>query len=685
MTNSELISAKVPAISVEVRRQAVVLSLVVLAVALRILAISQNSLNGDEYTSLADAKVLGQNWNSIIYSALMHFWIRLGDSELWLRLPAVVFGALTVPVFFKIGEKLFGWRTGLVAALLAATSPFNIYHSQEVRFYSLFIFASASFMLATLYFADSKLSIRKVATVLLSGLVLVFSQFLGLVALYPQGAATVFAMKSRGPRRLLLSAVFGLPILLFGLPLIPAVHRELWHLYVVYGNAPSSAEPVITPVSAMTIGKVLFTGYVFVFGYHMYPLRFVVVAAGVCLTAILLVKGTIKLYKQSRWRMLPFAYLLTLLGIYVVLDSIGGRVAAGVSPRHVAFVWPCFLILLAIGLASFTRPFFEILLVAALAINGLSILGKQGGWTYGAKVDYRTAAEFASKWATADTAILHDGRSQGPIDFYFKKGTPLIGSWNYLNDRNLSDLLRYERLIFVSDDWEPFRRPGFDQLMQRLAGGFMTVDGRVDYPLFEYVLERKPGLESAGYSLRPDTNQLFQPLSIYGLEFQDLHLPVSVRAKDVSFQVIGAYGLPGLDAHDTVAIPLSQPVLAKRLVLLTDVVGLNRAQPGQPIAEVVVAGKNGTIGTFPLRLDKETASWDAQCQPAADCQTVYRWHKRMAIVGQNSFSGAWRDFQAGLHGVAFDLPREPEVTGITIRYLEHSGHLYVWGIALPNN
>src|SRR5258708_35058408 len=124
---------KTGAISQDVRRRGVFLSVIVLATVLRLSAISLYPLAGDEYGSLAEAKAVGLNWNSIIYSGLMHFWIRLGSGELWLRLPSAIFGTATVVVLFKIGEKLGGWRTGVVAALLAATSPFSIYHSQEVR------------------------------------------------------------------------------------------------------------------------------------------------------------------------------------------------------------------------------------------------------------------------------------------------------------------------------------------------------------------------------------------------------------------------------------------------------------------------------------------------------------------------------------------------------------------------
>jgi len=109
---------------------------------------------------------------------------------------------------------------------------------------------------------------------------------------------------------------------------------------------------------------------------------------------------------------------------------------------------------------------------------------------------------------------------------------------------------------------------------------------------------------------------------------------------------------------------------------------LTGTQTGAPIADVTLESKAGAIQTLPMRMGLETAAWDERCQPNANCETAFQWHKRLAIVGQNGFPGAWRDFQAGLHLVSFDLPPGTEVTKVSIRYGAGSGRLYLWGIAL---
>jgi hypothetical protein len=241
----------------------------------------------------------------------------------------------------------------------------------------------------------------------------------------------------------------------------------------------------------------------------------------------------------------------------------------------------------------------------------------------------------------------------------------------------LNQVGQYQRLILVTNTWHAEVRRESDQIMQKLGGTFTCVDGRVDYPLFEYVLER-------GASVRSPTGQLRQPLSIYGLEFQDLRLPVSVEVQKTPLQIIGAYGLPDSTGHDTLTIPLAQPTQAHKLILLTNVVPSDQLSAEQQVAEVFAGKKGGASETFPLRLGEDTALWDQQCPAAARCETVYRWHKRLALVGHNAFPGAWRDFQAGLHATVLNLSSPAEIDRLTIRYLAGNGHLYIWGIALGN-
>jgi hypothetical protein len=343
-----------------------------------------------------------------------------------------------------------------------------------------------------------------------------------------------------------------------------------------------------------------------------------------------------------------------------------------------------FILLLALGVSWFRKTFSSVLLATLLIVNCFSIfLGWRQDWRYGPTEDYRAAAAYVSRWSAADTAMLVDGRSQDPIRYYFPKHLPQIDSLPYLEARDFTDLYRYERLIMITNDWDQNRRSGFDSLIARLQQHYALVDGRVDYPLFQYVLERKKTPQPSTYSVRSDANQINQPLSFFGLEFQDLRLPVSVRVRDVPLTVIGAKALPAPDGDRELTLPLAHPIMTRRLILLTNVVGGGALNSGQQVANITVEDVAKNTFQFPLRLGTETALWAEQCEDTAPCDTVFQWHKRMAIVGQSRYEGAFRDFSAGLHGMVLELPQSQEVAKVTFNYVANSGQLCIWGIALP--
>jgi hypothetical protein len=69
-------------------------------------------------------------------------WIfaRFGSSEGFLRLPAVLWGVLTLVVCYVFFKRLTNQTTALLATLLLALSPFHIQYSQELRFYAALAF-----------------------------------------------------------------------------------------------------------------------------------------------------------------------------------------------------------------------------------------------------------------------------------------------------------------------------------------------------------------------------------------------------------------------------------------------------------------------------------------------------------------------------------------------------------------
>jgi len=75
-----------------------------------------------------------------LYYLITHAFLYWSDLEISLRIPAFIFGSLTLPLFYYTVRHRFGDQTGLWAAWLLAISPFHIFYSQEARPYTLFLF-----------------------------------------------------------------------------------------------------------------------------------------------------------------------------------------------------------------------------------------------------------------------------------------------------------------------------------------------------------------------------------------------------------------------------------------------------------------------------------------------------------------------------------------------------------------
>lgn len=73
---------------------------------------------------------------------ILHYFLYFGDSDFIVRLPAAVFGILSIILIYKVGKILFSEKEGLVCAFLLSISPMAIWYSQEGRMYSLFMFLS---------------------------------------------------------------------------------------------------------------------------------------------------------------------------------------------------------------------------------------------------------------------------------------------------------------------------------------------------------------------------------------------------------------------------------------------------------------------------------------------------------------------------------------------------------------
>ncbi len=123
-------------------------SVVALGAVLRLVALGHKSFWLDEITSVAIVQrpsaafwhfLWHEEGNMAMYYVLLRPWLHFGNSEAMVRLLSVLPGVLSIPLMYLLGKRLFGPRTGILAAALFALNPCAIASSQEARAYSFLV------------------------------------------------------------------------------------------------------------------------------------------------------------------------------------------------------------------------------------------------------------------------------------------------------------------------------------------------------------------------------------------------------------------------------------------------------------------------------------------------------------------------------------------------------------------
>ncbi|HUW95528.1 MAG TPA: glycosyltransferase family 39 protein [Anaerolineae bacterium] len=98
---------------------------------------AENELGSIVYGTITPVEGAAADIHPLLYYFFLHGWMGIGQSPFLVRFPSVVFGLVSICLLFRIAKELFDAQAALLAATLAAISPFHIWYSQEARMYSL--------------------------------------------------------------------------------------------------------------------------------------------------------------------------------------------------------------------------------------------------------------------------------------------------------------------------------------------------------------------------------------------------------------------------------------------------------------------------------------------------------------------------------------------------------------------
>ncbi len=347
------------------RAQAPLIVILLLALLLRLPLLDGSFWLDEAAQALESARPLSQQFNirDDFQPPLLHLItfvaLRVDTAEWWLRTwGALIPGLLSIVATYALGSVLYNRQTGLIAALLLATSSFHIFYSQELRPYALpTAWASISmFALVKWNNSNNKSYLAGFAASTLGGL---YSSYLYPFLLFGQICWIAVTHRSK------IWQFFGaLTLVLIGyLPWVPIFVQQLTVGTQLRTLLPGWESVVSTP-QLRTIPLVLAK---FLFGVLNVELTFGFIAAALCITILVLYLG------KTVWRRNPSStqYVLYWLMLPLISAWIISFWVPVVQPKRVLFLLPALILLVS---AAIHYGWKQKKIHARVAAAGLCIL-----------------------------------------------------------------------------------------------------------------------------------------------------------------------------------------------------------------------------------------------------------------------------------------------------------------------
>jgi mannosyltransferase len=362
--------------------------------------------------------------NGPLYYVLMRGWLRLaGAGEFALRYPSLGFGVLSVPLLYAVGSRLLSRRAALLAALLAAGSPFLAWYSQDAKMYALvaaLTLAAVKCELAAL--ATGRL--RWWAAFVVAASLLLYTHILSALMIPVYLAALLLARPpDDASRRMGLGAL--------GLLTLPYLPLAAWQLPLVWqthdtGHPFYPLHQMLSLLSNLySRGTALVGGWGVVAAF-LFALLVGVFFAGETRPAAFR-DPPLSMSRAAAARLFLAAWLcLPILLIYLI--SLRTPVF---EPRYLIFTAPAFFLLAAAGLSRLFRLSRAAALLTLAVILAFSLLGLAVQSTRPIKSDFRAAAAYVRDHRKDGAPIMFQmPYIRRTFDYYFQGDYPALeGPW----------------------------------------------------------------------------------------------------------------------------------------------------------------------------------------------------------------------------------------------------------------
>lgn len=417
---------------------------------------------------------VGDRHTPPLYYALLHCWMLLGRSDLFLRLFSALLGLFCIPLFYSLGRLVADRKTGLFAAFVATAAPFLVYYGQEARGYTLLLLL----VLTGSIFLWRYIEEGKLRYGFLFALVSILALYTHYYAGFSLIAMNGFALWELRRRRVNLVWWVVLQVVIVAAFLPWVVNL----LTAGFGGGQGFRR--------FLFSQVPYTFLRFNVGYGMLPLtpeakadmllfvrgNILLIAAVYLSFGAVFLRGVIRSARSGR----VFRFLVCNLSIPFLLAILVSLRSNLISERYLLVTFPFFAILLVEGVrgrmawpARLATAGCVVLLVTALAAHY---------WNEDAgKTEWRDAAELVAVGEIeGDVILVAPGYLELPFRHYYGGAAPVIG----LRTEEDFDMAEFERDLCSLDG----------------AGRFWLVISHTTTPEFYSGLLEERGRET--YSVR---------------------------------------------------------------------------------------------------------------------------------------------------------------------------------------
>jgi uncharacterized membrane protein len=393
----------------------------------------------------------------------MHLTLRLGDSEFLIRLNSVIFGTLTIFIFYHLVRLAFNNEVAIFSSILLAVSRFHIHFSQEARLYSLFcLLTTLSFLCLWLYLNQGK---RKfLLFLLITDLALLYTHYFGIYVIFSHGLYLFFQIITEQKPKSIKEGIKSLyqpflGFLLIGflyIPWLPVLNKQIERQFNAVPNTLtflrltnfnkifirlSWSDWPSFPVQPGVIEQFILDKFQAIFNTpwpksFFGPIEIIFPILGILGIIYFLVNQR---YRKSTlffcsWLLIPLVFHYI---IYIHWET-----------RYFIFILPAYILAIGLGIAGLKEWLTKIwnqqagdIWVGAISAVLLTVIFSSliSYYYFQTNDDWRAVGKYLEKHAGPEDAVLVLGGNAAFIDYYYQGSAEIVDADHEFRDPDIQD------------------------------------------------------------------------------------------------------------------------------------------------------------------------------------------------------------------------------------------------------